>query len=303
MKTMKRWFWCARSVACLYVLASSMLFAQDWKTATSLPGVELRGLSDAQKATALKILREHSCSCRCNMKLAECRVVDPSCSYSKGLAEAVVDAIRQGKSEADAVAALNASHWAHVQEPKILDDPVSIPIAGAPFMGAQNAPITLVEFSDFQCPYCAAAVPEIRAILKTYPAQVKLVFKEFPLETHSQANFAAAAAVAAHKQGKFWAMHDAMYSERTNLSRDNILALARRSGLDMNRFQADLDSAEVRETVIRDLQDGNRAGVEGTPTIFINGQRYNGPIVFDSLRPILDAELKQAQPVKQAAAY
>jgi protein-disulfide isomerase len=301
MRIMKPWLSCALGVAGLYLAAACVLFAQDWKTAASLPGVSLSELSDVQKATVLKILREHGCSCACNMKLAECRVVDPSCSYSKGLAQAVVDAVKQGKNEADAVAALNASHWAHAQEPKILDDPVSIPIAGAPFTGARDAPITLVEFSDFQCPYCAAAVPEIRAILKAYPTQVKLVFKEFPLEMHSQANLAAAAAVSAHKQGKFWAMHDAMYAERGNLSRDNILALARKSGLDMNRFQADLVSSEVRETIIRDLEDGDRAGVEGTPTIFINGQRYNGPILLDSLKPILDAELKEVQPVKQAA--
>jgi protein-disulfide isomerase len=236
------------------------------------------------------------------MKLAQCRVEDPSCSYSNGLAAAVVNAIRAGKSEADAIAAANASNWAHVQPPKLLDDPVSIPIAGAPYLGPQNAPITIVEFSDFQCPYCALAVPQIKAVLKTYPNQVKLVFKEFPLEEHSQAELAATAAVAAQKQGKFWAMHDAMYANRNNLSRQNILALAKQAGLDMKRFETDMNSTEVRETIIRDLQDGDRAGVQGTPTIFINGQRYNGEIALDTLKPILDAELKHAVPPNQTAA-
>lgn len=233
------------------------------------------------------------------MKLAECRMVDPNCSYSKGLAAAIIDAVRQGKSEADAIAAADASKWAHVKPTKLLDDPVSIPTAGAPSLGPQNAPITLVEFSDFQCPYCIAATPEIQATLRAYPTQVKLIFKEYPLEMHSQAELAAIAAIAAHKQGKFWAMHDAMFASR-DLSRNTILALAQKNGLDMKRFEADWNSAETRQTVIRDIQDGDRAGVEGTPTIFINGKRYNGQIVLASLKPILDAELHPA-PANQTA--
>ncbi|MBV8553128.1 MAG: DsbA family protein [Acidobacteriaceae bacterium] len=289
----------ASITAAVCFFGAALALAQEWKTAESLPGVDLSNLTAAQKASVLKILRDEGCSCGCNMKLAECRVVDPSCSYSNGLAQAVVDAIRQGKTEADAIAAAHASKWAHVQEPKLLDDPVAIPVAGAPVKGQPNAPITIVEFSDFQCPYCAAAVPQIDALLKAYPTQVKLIYKEFPLEIHSQADLAAAAAVAAHKQGKFWPMYDAMFRNHDDLSRTNILAMANTNGLDMTRFQNDLDSTEVRETVVRDVQDGDRAGVEGTPTIFINGQRYNGPIALSYLKPILDAELKK--PVQAAS--
>jgi protein-disulfide isomerase len=287
-------------LAGLCLLSACLLVAQDWKTAETLPGIDLGNLSAAQKATVLKILREHGCSCGCNMKLAECRVVDPNCSFSKGLAAAVIDAIRQGKNEADAIAAADASKWAHTTPTRLLDDPVSIPTAGAPSIGPQNAPVTLVEFSDFQCPYCIAAFPEIKAVLSAYPTQVKLVFKEYPLEIHSEAEFAAIAAIAAHKQGKFWVMHDAMFSSR-NLSRDSILALAQKNGLDMKRFEADLNSTEVRETIIRDIQDGDRAGVEGTPTIFVNGKRYNGPIVETSLKPVLEAELHHGAPASQRA--
>ena len=290
---------CLRSAG-LCLLGACMLLAQDWKSADSLPGVDLTTLTAAQKTTALKILRDHGCSCGCNMKVAECRVVDPNCSFSKGLAAVIIDAIRQGKSEADVIAAADASKWAHTKPMRLLDDPVSIPVAGAPLLGPQNAPITLVEFSDFQCPYCIAAVPEIRAVMSAYPTQVKLIFKEYPLEIHSHAELAAAAAIAAHKQGKFWAMHDAMFSTR-NLSRESILALAQQNGLDMKRFQADLDSTDVRETLIRDIQDGDRAGVEGTPTIFVNGKRYNGQIVEASLKPVLDAELRHNAPASQTA--
>jgi len=227
------------------------------------------------------------------MKVAECRFADPNCSYSTGLAAAIVEALKEGKTEAQALEAANASKWAQTQPTKLFEDPVKIPTAGSPSVGPQNAPITIVEFSDFQCPYCVAAFPELKAMLKMYPTQVRLIFKEFPLEIHSQADLAAAAAIAANKQGKFWAMHDAMFTHHDDLSRKAILEMAKNAGLDMNRFETDIDSTEVRETVVRDVQDGNAAGVEGTPTIFVNGQRYNGPIEMSTLKPILDAQLQQ----------
>lgn len=298
---MMRFFLRLPFLAAFCLLAACLAFAQDWKTADTLPGVDFSGLSPAQKATALKLLRDRDCSCGCNMKVAECRIADPSCSYSTGLAQTIVDAIKQGKTETQALAAAAASKWAHTQPTRLLEDPVSIPVSGAPYIGPQNAPITLVEFSDFQCPYCVAAFPEIKAILKNYPTQVKLIFKEYPLEIHSQADLAAAAAIAAHKQGKFWAMHDAMFLHHDDLSRKSILVLAKNAGLDMDRFETDIDSTEVRETVVRDVQDGDRAGVEGTPTIFVNGQRYNGAILLAALKPVLDAELKHAAPANQSA--
>jgi protein-disulfide isomerase len=282
-------------------LAACLTFAQDWKTADALPGVDLSSLSPAQRMTVLKILREQGCSCGCSMKIAECRIADTSCSYSNGLAAAVVEAVKQGKSEADAIAAAHASKWAHLQPTQVLEAPVSIPTSGAPSIGPPNPQITLVEFSDFQCPYCVAAFPEIKAILKAYPANVKLIFKEFPLEIHSQADLAAAAAIAAHKQGKFWAMHDAMFAHHDDLSRKVILALAKENGLDLDRFETDIDSTEVRETVVRDVQDGDRVGVSGTPTVFVNGQRYNGRITLDSLKPVLDAELQHPGQSGQSA--
>jgi protein-disulfide isomerase len=288
-------------LAALCLLGACAVWAQDWKNADVLPAVDFSGLTAAQKASALKILREHDCSCGCGMKMAQCRVQDPNCSYSKGLAASVVEALKSGKSEEDAIAAASASKWAHVQQPRLLDDPIAIPVGGAPSLGPQNASITLVEFSDFQCPYCAAAAPELAAVLKAYPTQVKLIFKQYPLETHSQAALAAAAGVAAHKQGKFWPMYDAMFAAHDDLSRDNLLALAQKNGLDLKRFQADLDSTEVKEAITRDVQDGDKAGVSGTPTLFIDGQKYNGPIDLESLKPVLEAELKHPALGAQAA--
>ncbi len=301
MKGMSSFRLRARILLCAS-LFGACLFAQDWKTTSSLPGVDLNGLPESQKASVLKVLREQGCSCGCSMKLAECRVTDTGCAYSTGLATTFVNAVKAGKSEKDALAATAASKWAHTQPAnRLLDDPISIPVSGSPFLGPQNAPITLVEFSDFQCPYCAAAVPEIKALLNAFPTQVKFIYKQYPLEIHSQADLAAAAAIAAQKQDKFWPMHDALYDHYQDLSRKSILALAQKAGLNMERFENDIDSTEVRETVVRDVQDGNDAGVEGTPSLYVDGQRYNGPILMSALKPVVSEELQHPPVAKPAA--
>src|SRR5262249_26888245 len=108
-----------------------------------------------------------------------------------------------------------------------------------------------------------------------------------------QAQISAQAAIAAHQQGKFWQLHDVMFANRTSLSRKSILGWAEKLGLDMKRFQADLDSDTVKKVVARDLDDGEKAGVEGTPTVYINGQRYNGDLDLADVRKVIDAELKR----------
>jgi protein-disulfide isomerase len=222
------------------------------------------------------------------MKMAQCRVEDPGCSVSRGLAGVIADAIKSGKKENEALAAAAASKYT----PKLLSPPVLIPTDGAPVTGPANARITLVEFSDFQCPYCAKAVGRIDAVLKAYPTQVRLIFKQFPLSNHPQASISAAAAVAAHQQGKFWEMHNALFANREKLSRKTILELAANLKLDMKRFTTDLDSPQIKEVVKRDAADGDKADVDSTPTVFINGQKYNGSLEFDAIKPVIDAELK-----------
>ncbi|HEX4771051.1 MAG TPA: thioredoxin domain-containing protein [Bryobacteraceae bacterium] len=291
---MKRTVLRLATFAGLALLWVCLLSAQNWQTADTLPGVDLNGLTGSQRATALKLLRARGCSCGCSMKVAECRVADPSCSYSTGLAQVIVAAIREGKSEAQALQLADNSRYAKpASSGKVLDDAVNIPIVGAPSAGPANAPITVVEFSDFQCPYCAQAIPEIESLQKLYPQQMRLVFKQYPLDNHPNAGIAAAAALAAQKQGKFWQMHDALFANRTDLSRPNLIALAKQNGLDVKRFEQDMDSDAVRESIARDTQDGDKAGVEGTPTIFINGQKFNGAIEVAALRPIFDETLKK----------
>ncbi len=270
-----------------------MLLAQEWQAVTELAGVDFGGLTSARKAMALKALRTQGCSCGCDMKVAECRIKDPNCSYSRGLASVTVGAIKAGKSEAAAIAESKASKFGSRPAPKLLEDPVPIPTLGSPVTGQANAPITLVEFSDFQCPYCSKAVIEINATLKAYPNDVRLIFKQYPLDSHPAAAISAAAALAAHAQGKFWPMHDVMFANRQRLSRQAILGWAKDIDLDMKRFTADLDSDVIRKAVLRDQADGDKAGVEGTPTVFLNGQKYNGDLAPDAIKPVIDGELKR----------
>jgi protein-disulfide isomerase len=166
-------------------------------------------------------------------------------------------------------------------------------------MGPATARITLVEFSDFQCPYCSKAVAQINASLKAYPNDLKLIFKQYPLDSHPAAAISAAASLAAHAQGKFWPMHDVMFANRQKLSRQSILGWAKDLGLDMKRFTADLDSEAIRKAVLRDQADGDKAGVEGTPTVFLNGQKYNGDLAPDAIKSVIDGELKRLASAKK----
>jgi len=181
---------------------------------------------------------------------------------------------------------------AHVE---ILLVPPRIAVTGnGPSRGPGNAAVTIVEFSDFQCPYCYKAVDQLNQILKAYPTQVKLVFKQFPLvDSHPEAAISAAAALAAQQQGKFWQLHDLMFANHGNLSRRAILSWAGSLGLDMRRFTADLDSNAIKLALQRDMEDGNKAGVDATPTIYIDGQKYNGALALDAIKPVIDAELKK----------
>ncbi len=135
---------------------------------------------------------------------------------------------------------------------------------------------------------------KLDAVLAAYPGKVKLIFKEFPLDTHSQAALAAAAAVAAQRQGKFWEMHDALFEHRRELKLENIRALAQSIGLDMKRFDDDLPSESVKNAVIKDMDDGDKAGVEGTPSIYIDGMKYNGSLELPAIKTVIEAELKKA---------
>ncbi len=281
----------------LLVFAAAGLLAQapsNWQSATDLAGVDTKKLTPVQKKTLLGVLREFECPCGCPMQLAQCRVEDPACSQSLTLANLAAEAAAAGKNAAAIRKVLTDSPLvkAATQKNRVLLDPVPLNVNGAPSKGPANARVTIVEFSDFQCPFCVRAVGQLDAVLKAYPKDVRLVYKQFPLDSHSQAALAARASLAAHAQGKFWPLHDQMYANSRAIQRQTIITWAKELGLDMPKFLAALDDPATQLAVRRDFTDGANAGVSATPTIFINGKKYQGAIDPQSLLPLIAQELK-----------
>ncbi len=165
--------------------------------------------------------------------------------------------------------------------------------ATGPGKGKENAPITIVEFSDFQCPYCSRVVPTMKQVEEKYGDKVRVVFRHFPLNFHQQAQKAAEASICAHDQGKFWEMHDLLFEEQQKLQIADLKDKAQRLGLDTAKFDECLDSGKHYEAVQKDLKEGVVAGVSGTPAMYINGQFLSGAQPFEAVAQIIDAELKR----------
>jgi protein-disulfide isomerase len=274
----------------LFLSLTALCLAQgDWQTTSDLPGVDWQGLTGAKKALALKIVRAQACSCGCDMKIAECRMKDHTCSDSRKLATAVVKDVAAGKTEASIIADLKK---VAAEPAPQLDDPIKISTTGDPVKGPSNARVTIVEFSDFQCPFCSKAVTESKALMRQFPNDVKLIFKQFPLDDHAQAEFGAEAALAAQTQGKFWEMHDLMYAGYPNLSRETVMGYAKKLGLDMSRFTSEVDSHKYKARVQSEEQEGENAGVGGTPTFFIDGKKLNDTFDVATVAPLIRKELK-----------
>jgi protein-disulfide isomerase len=144
--------------------------------------------------------------------------------------------------------------------------------------GAATAPVTLVEYGDYECPHCGHAHPIVKDAQRKLGKRLRFVFRNFPLaEAHPHARHAAEAAEAAADEGKFWEMHDALFENQLALEDEDLIATARRVGLDAERIAEALASGTYTQRVREDFRSGVRSGVNGTPTFFINGRRYDGP--------------------------
>lgn len=158
--------------------------------------------------------------------------------------------------------------------------------------GAADAPLTLVEYGDYQCPYCGAAYPIIKRVQKTLGKKLRFVFRNFPLtQAHPYALIAAEAAEAAGLLGKFWPMHDVIYENQDKLSPEALARWAHDLGLADAKLQEVLEGPEIDRRIKEDRKSGIRSGVNGTPTFYINGTRYDGSPDYESLLAALDSEL------------
>ena len=172
------------------------------------------------------------------------------------------------------------------------DAPVmTIPVGDDPAWGSPAAPVTIVEFADFECPACKDSLPVLRQLRDLYKDQVRLVYRDFPLSSHPQARPASEAAHCAHEQGKFWAYHDALFAQAPDLKPSDYVTLADRLGLNQAEFTACLAGTRPKAAVAKDLADAQSLGLSGTPTFFINGRYLSGFQSLETLRQHIDREL------------
>jgi protein-disulfide isomerase len=192
------------------------------------------------------------------------------------------------EARATLVASLRAKH-----PTRILLEPDRAPVVAgdSPAKGPADAPVTIVEFSDFQCPFCSRVNPAIAEAREVYGDRIRVVFKQYPLNIHAQAQKAAEASLCAHDQGKFWELHDAMFANQGELGVDQLKAKAAELGLDAEQFGTCLDSGKHAEQVAAEMQQGIAVGVSGTPALFVNGRFLNGAVPFTEIAKLVDDEL------------
>jgi protein-disulfide isomerase len=166
-----------------------------------------------------------------------------------------------------------------------------IKVGNSPIRGAKDAKVTIVEWADFQCPFCVRVNPTLEQVAKEYGDKVRFSFKHLPLSMHSKARAAHQASEAAHRQGKFWEMHDRIFAKPKDLSPETYLRYANEIGLDIDQYNKDLASTSVRKVVDDDLALARELGVTGTPSFFINGRFLSGAQPYQSFARVIDEEL------------
>ena len=164
-------------------------------------------------------------------------------------------------------------------------------------MGPKDAKVTVVEFGDYQCPACGAAHPIIKQLTREYEDKILFVFREFPLSMHQHAKMAAEAAQAAGAQGKYYEMHDLLYDNQKDWAespkaKEKIMGYAESLKLDMDKFKSDVEGHKYEKRVQQDVSDGGSAGVDATPTFYINGVKHSGGLPYDEFKKKIDDALK-----------
>jgi protein-disulfide isomerase len=210
----------------------------------------------------------------------------------------VRDYLRDQKVQASRHAFL-AGLQQHAKVERFLEEPepVRIPVSaeGAFAQGPKDAPVTIVEFSDFQCPFCSRVVATLKEVVRLYPKQVRLAFRDFPIAgLHPKAAKAAEAARCAGEQGKFWEYHDLLFGSQAQATPADFKRFAEQLKLDANNFATCLDSGKHAAAVASDVQEGTRLGITGTPTFFINGRLVVGALPLEAFQRIIDRELRRS---------
>jgi protein-disulfide isomerase len=212
----------------------------------------------------------------------------------------LIEALQAQHDEQDKAALLEQLHKEQPITVMLAAPRVEVKSAGHPEIGGKDAPVTIVEFSDFQCPFCGRAEPTLKQVREKYGDKIRLVYLDFPLGMHDHAIDAASAGHCAGEQGKFWEFHDAMFADQKKLAPADLKADAKKLGLDTAKFDDCLDKGKYKGAIEADMAQGRDLGVDGTPAFFINGRPLTGAQPFDKFQTTINEELAGGQ--KQARA-
>jgi protein-disulfide isomerase len=209
----------------------------------------------------------------------------------------IIDLIRNERRNTAAQTLQERLHKEYNVEYKLEPLRATLNNEGAPAVGDENAPITLVEFSDFQCPYCRGFVSTLNRLKETHGKQVRIVYRQYPIPSlHANAIKAAEASLCANDQGKFWEMHDLMFSEQDKLTVSELKEKAGRLKMNKSKFDTCMDNGRFVEQVQNDMKEGQLAGVTGTPALFINGIPVDGgAVTYETLVKLIEKELARVQ--------
>lgn len=225
----------------------------------------------------------------CRGTVAECIARDPADPTAARLAGFLVRRVVAGDTDAQ-IAEGVADRRRSARPARVAE----IDLFETNCTGPANAKVTIVEFGDFQCPFCRAAEPFLEKIVEAHRSDVRLCFKHFPVRSHDRAVPASVASLAAARQGKYWEMHRALF-RAGDLSDAGLEAVARQVGLDLARYRADVADESLREEVETDKLEGQELGVDRTPTLFVNGKRYYGPLTEVEFADRIEEELDSSR--------
>lgn len=233
----------------------------------TLAGVDTSNLTGREKSEWSRFVSELRSPCADQpVSVAQCVSESRACKACVPAAKALAKQVQRGRTRPQIEAFYKARFAA--------DQVKEIALEDSPSKGNPGAPVLIVEFADFQCPACRGARPIVEEALKKHDGQVRLVFKNFPLSIHQYGEKLARSARAAQQQGKFWEMYAALFDNQDRISPPVIDELAKGLGLDLSKFQKDMESESVADAVSRDRKQGERLDIQSTPSLFINGRPF-----------------------------
>jgi thiol-disulfide isomerase/thioredoxin len=252
---------------------------------TPPPGIDISKLDDFERKVFFRVVNHESSACGKGHSLIYSAKKDNACRASFYAVRYVAHLVDSGFTDSEIGEKLEK----RFRTPRH----THIDISGAPSKGAPSGRVTVVEFVDYECPHCKHAQTLLRQLIEEYPSDVKVYFKHFPLSSHTNSRLAAEAAVAAAKQGKFWPYNDKIWANSDNLTPAILEKAAKEVGLDVARWRADMDSELAKGRVQSDRAEGVELGINGTPSIYLNGRKYEDPLEIASLKDWVDEELQR----------